>query len=122
MNPPAQRKVLGVSSVVEIGTGASLILAPGVVCRLLLGVEITGTAVLLGRLFGIALLCLGIACWPGSRSVPAASPVLGMLIYNSLIALCLVYLGVSGTWGILLWPAFALHAAIGGLLARGARR
>ena len=74
MDRVSAQKLLGFASIVEIGTGAILIVAPGLLCRLLLGVEIAGTATLLGRFLRIALLCLGIACWPGSH--PGAPRVL----------------------------------------------
>jgi hypothetical protein len=52
---------------------------------------------------GIALIALGIACWPGP-------PLAGMLIYGGLVALYLAYLGFAGTFtGVLLWPAVVLH-------------
>ena len=104
--PGAQRKVLVFSAVAEVGTGVVLLLDPGIVARLLLGVELSGVAPVLARCFGVALLALGLA--PAFRT---------MLIYNALIALYLAYLGASGqASGPLLWPAAALHAAVALLL------
>jgi Ca2+/Na+ antiporter len=82
---------------------------------------------LLGRCFGIALLALGVACWPKGQSAESGSPAFrGMLIYNVLIALYLAYLGLVGhLGGLLLWPGAALHAAVALLLVwtwRGERR
>ena len=57
---------------------------------------------------------------PG-RPAGAAS-FFAMLIYNSMIALFLVYLGLGDIGGILLWPAIALHAVIAGLLIYRGRR
>ncbi len=111
-------KILRFASTVEIGTGAILIVAPAIVCRLLLGVEISGTATMLGRFFGIALLCLGIACWPGADPAgPGSAPIVAMLTYNAVIALSLTYVGFGETGGALLWPAMALHAVIAAMLA-----
>ena len=59
---------------------------------------------------GIALIALGIACWPGT-------PLVGMLIYSAAIALYLAYCGfVGGLSGILLWPAVILHLIVTVLL------
>ena len=61
---------------------------------------------------GIALLGLGIGCWPGP-------PRIGMLTYLAVSALYLAYVGIAdGLTGILLWPAVGLHAVLTVLLAR----
>lgn len=110
-------RVLGFASSIEIGTGFILILTPAILCRLLLGVEVSGDAALLARFFGIALLCLGLACWPGGDAMVARpAPVRAMLLYNAAIALVLAGLGLKNAGGILLWPAVALHLAIATLL------
>ncbi len=117
------RNVLLVAAIVEVATGLALLLAPAVVAKLLLGVQIPAIGMVLGRCFGIALLALGVACWPvvhvaGSRS----AIVRGMLIYNALIALYLGYLATAGhAAGVLLWPAIALHAVVAVLLAVASR-
>jgi hypothetical protein len=55
---------------------------------LLLGAGVSGAGILLGRCFGIALLGLGLACWPSRQRAESDSPAFrGMLIYNVLIAL-----------------------------------
>ncbi len=112
------RRTLAFSVVIEIATGLALMMDPALVTVLLLGTGIAGVGASLGRCFGIALVALGIACWPRLRgpmvntgSVPA------MLLYNALIALYLAYVGiVDGLHGLLLWPAVGLHAAVALLL------
>jgi heme A synthase len=94
---------------------------------LLLGAEIDGASALLGRCFGIALLALGVECWPSRERAESGSPaVRAMLIYNALIAAYLVHLGTARhLGGLLLWLGVALHAAVALLLAwawRGERR
>jgi len=120
------RRTLAFAAIAEIGTGLALLVDPALVVRLLLGAEIDGTGTLLGRCFGIALLALGVACWPGrSRPEGGVQPFRAMLAYNALIALFLGYLGfVTHLGGILLWPAVALHAAVALLLiaSRGKER
>ena len=107
------KKVLTVAAVAEAATGAALIVAPSLVGRLLFGAEFTGVANPAARLTGIALLALGVGCWPGSTAL------CGMLTYGALVTLYLAYLGVTGEWvGPLLWPAVVLHGILTVLLAR----
>ncbi len=122
-----QRKILAFAAVVEIGTGLGLAVAPAIIVVLLVGAELSGVGLVLGRCFGITLVALGLACWPGRRHTERASPALGgMLTYNVLIALYLAYLGTLGHLrGYLLWPAVALHGVMALLLMwirRGKRR
>ena len=106
------KRVLALAAVAEAATGAALLVAPSVVVRLLLGAEPAGLAIPIARLAGIAIMALGCACWPGP-------PLLGMLIYSSLVTLYFLYLGIAGDWvGPLLWPALALHVLLTFLLAR----
>jgi hypothetical protein len=79
-------------------------IAPSLVGQLLLGEKLAGIAIPVARVGGIALVDLGIACWPG------AAPLVGMLTYSTVVALYLAYLGfAAGLAGVLLWPAVALH-------------
>ncbi len=87
-------------------------IVPSLVGQLLLGAELTGVAVSVARVAGIALIALGIACWPGP-------PLVGMLVYTTLVMAYLAYVGLRGEWaGPLLWPAVAVHAVLALLLAR----
>jgi hypothetical protein len=61
-------KLLAFAAVVEVGTGLVLLIAPAIVVALLLGAEVSAEGTLLGRCFGIALLALGLACWPSRPS------------------------------------------------------
>ncbi|WP_219094892.1 hypothetical protein [Pseudomonas sp. UMAB-40] len=118
MNPvPAltPHKLLVVSAVVELATGAALLLTPGLVCNLLLGMTATDATDLVARCFGIALIALGIACWPKAAN-PAA--LRSMLFYNGAIALYLAYVGVLVGGGLLLWPAVVFHAVMTALFLR----
>ena len=105
-------KVLIFTAAAEAATGLALVLVPALVGRLLLGEELTGIAIPVARVAGIALIALGVACWPGT-------PRVGMLIYSAAVALYLAYLGFAGGLsGILLWPAVILHLVLTALLAR----
>ena len=112
-------KTLAFAAVVEAATGLALLIDPALVARLLLGAELMGVAPVLGRCFGIALLALGLACWPGrQRTVGNVSAQRGMLVYNALVALYLAYLGaVQHLSDPLLWPAVVLHVGVALLLA-----
>jgi hypothetical protein len=104
--------VLIFAAVGEAGTGLALLIVPSLVGRLLLGEELTGIAIPVARVAGIALVALGVACWPGT-------PLAGMLTYSGAVTLYLAYLGFAGGLsGILLWPAVVLHVILTGLLIR----
>ena len=111
-------KLLAFAAVVEVGTGLVLMIDPAIVVTLLLGAEVSGVGTLLGRCFGIALLALGLACWPSRQRAESGAPAFrAMLTYNVLIALYLAYLGTVGhLGGVLLWPGVALHAVVALLL------
>ena len=107
------KKVLTFAAVVEAATGLALIIVPSLIGRLLFGAEFTGVANPAARVTGIALLALGVGCWPGSTAF------CGMLTYSALVTLYLLYLGIRGEWvGPLLWPVVVIHALLTALLAR----
>ena len=112
------RKLLAFAAVAEVGTGLALLVIPAIVVQLLIGVIEAGEGHALARLAGIALLALGLACWPSGERVLSRSPAFrAMLIYNVLIVLFLTYLYVVvHVGGVLLWPAVALHAVVAVLL------
>ena len=104
--------VLIFAAIGEVSTGLALLIVPSLVGRLLLGEELTGIAIPVAGVAGIALIALGVACWPGT-------PLAGMLTYSAAVTLYLAWLGfVGGLTGILLWPAVVLHAILTALLAR----
>ena len=106
------KRVLSFVAVAEIATGMALLIVPSLVGRLLLGEEFAGVAITVARVAGIALIALGIACWPGP-------PLIGMLIYSAAVTLYLAYVGIAdGFAGVFLWPAVALHAVLSILLGR----
>ena len=108
------KHALIIAAISEAATGLALLIAPSLVGQLLLGVEFAGVALPVARVAGIALIALGIACWPGPSLV-------GMLIYSALITVYLAYLGLAGFAGVLLWPAVVLHVILTALLALSGR-
>ena len=112
----ALKWVLPAAAIAEAATGVALLIVPSLVGRLLLGEELAGVAIPVARVAGIALIALGIACWPGP-------PLVGMLIYSAAVTLYLAYLGFAGgLTGILLWPAVVLHVILTALLTPDATR
>ncbi|WP_091303459.1 hypothetical protein [Gemmobacter aquatilis] len=97
------KRVLTLISIAEFMTGVLLFFVPGVISGVLLGSDVVGTDVIFARLAGIALIGLGMACWPGPQA-------LGMLIYSILAGLYLAWLGITQiASGPLLWPAVIVH-------------
>ena len=89
---------------------------PVVVVRLLLGAEISGASIPLGRVAGAALLALGVACWlarDDTQSRAARGLVVAMLMYNIAATAILAFAGIGlGLHGVVLWPAVVLHAVM----------
>ena len=107
------KTLLTFAAIAEAATGLALLVVPSTVGQLLLGAELTGVAVPVARVTGIALIALAVACWPGRTAL------CGMLTYSLLATAFLAYLAIRGNWvGPLLWPAIALHALLTILLAR----
>src|SRR5271167_3760341 len=110
-------RLVTLTAIIEVTTGLALLIVPSVVVMLLLGSPLAAfAAVTLGRVAGVAVLTLGVACWfargemqsPGARGLVAA-----MSIYNLGVAVILGTVGiVFHPTAIALWPAVALHAAM----------
>lgn len=123
MPPTIERRLLIlVSAVLETGTGFALLTLPRFAVRVLLGVELVGAGVATSRLCGVALISLGLACWPESQ--PALHRMdrraaRALLVYN---ASATAYLGgllaFDGYRGVLLVPAIVIHAVLAALVAR----
>src|SRR2546422_7438386 len=110
-------RLLTMPAIIEAATGLALIAVPAIVVRLLLGAEISGASIPLGRVAGAALLALGVACWlarDDTQSRAARGLVVAMLIYNIAATAVLGFAGIGlGLHGVALWPAVVLHAAMG---------
>jgi hypothetical protein len=110
------KNALTFAAVAEAATGLALLIVPSLVGELLLGQQLTGVAVPVAQVAGIALFALGIASWPGP-------PLVGMLAYSAFVTLYLAYLGFAGgATGVLLWPAVALHVVLTALLTHDVTR
>jgi hypothetical protein len=111
------KHLLSLTAVIEAATGLALLVVPVIVVKLLLGEEISDAAIPLGRVAGVALFALGVACWlaeSDTKSHAASGLIIAMLMYNIGVAVILAAAGVqSHLVGIALWPAVMLHAAMG---------
>ena len=121
------KRLLTISTVIEVPTGLALLAAPVVVVQLLLGSTLdTSAAVLLGRVAGVALFALGLACWlarDDTHSRAARGLVTAMLLYNVAVASLLAYADLGlGLRGIALWPAVIAHAVMAAWCMACARR
>jgi hypothetical protein len=122
--PPTidSRLLILVCAVLETGTGLALLALPRFAVRLLLGAELQGAGVAAGRLCGVALVSLGLACWPERGTTPDRldrRATRALLVYNaSATAYLAALLALDGDRGILLIPAIALHAVLTAVLAR----
>jgi hypothetical protein len=101
----------------EAATGLLLLVVPGFLLLVLLGVRDVGPeAHFVGRIAGAALLWISVAAWLARNDdhTRAQRGVLaGALFYNAVLV---VLLGFAGTdlklVGIALWPAAAYHLAM----------
>ena len=110
-------RLLKLTAIIEAATGLGLIAVPAIVVRLLLDAEMSGATIPLGRVAGVALLALGVACWLArgdTQSRATRGLVVAMLMYNLVATAVLAFAGIGlGLHGVVLWPAVVLHAAMG---------
>jgi hypothetical protein len=111
------KRLLIVTAVIELGAGAALLCLPSATVTLLLGSGLdTPAAIALGRVAGVALFTLGVACWLAqydAQSCAARGLVSAMVLYNLGAVVILGAAGIrSQPVGIALWPAVVLHAAM----------
>ena len=105
------KKLLGLAAALEGATGLVLMIYPALVAYVLFGEGVSGAGKALSRVAGIALLALGVACWPGREAGSGGAPAFrAMLTYSMLVTIYLAYLGgAAHLAGMLLWPAVAAH-------------
>ena len=107
------KKLLVAGALGEAAFGVFVFVVPGLGLALLFGSEPNAGAVIMTRVAGIALVGLGIACYPGG----ARNGLYGLLVYSILVMLYLIAVGIGGAAGVLLWPAVVVHAVLSVLLA-----
>jgi hypothetical protein len=114
------RALLAVVAAGEIATGLLLLASPLVGVRLFFAAEVAGIGLVVTRLAGIALIGLGLVCWPGQQTQRDLRPARrGLVVYSALVAALLARFGwTADATGMLLWPAVALHGVFVLLLVR----
>jgi len=116
------RFIVPVAAAVEVATGLFILVAPRLFAWVLLGAAVAQPGVVVARICGLALLSLGLACWPEKQAPigqQGPAPVRALLTYNALLTPYLVYLRILGGYrGVLLVPAIILHIVLTILLIR----
>ena len=98
--------------------GVFIFAAPALALNLLFASEPSSGAIIMTRVAGIALIGLGVACYPRE---PQPQALYGMLAYSVFVMLYLITVGIKGASGILLWPAVVVHALLSVSLIVAAR-
>lgn len=106
------KRLLMATALGEAAFGVFVFLAPNLVFVLLFGSGPVAGAPIMTRIAGLALVGLGVACYPsGPRQ-----GLHGLLTYGVLVTLYLTAVGIGGAAGVSLWPAIAVHAILSLLL------
>ncbi len=107
---------LTLTAAIEAGAGWGLLVVPSDIVQLLLGADISGAAIPLGRVAGAALLALSVACWltrGDAQNQAARRLIAAMLLYNFAVVVILGAAGArSHATGVALWPAVIIHAVM----------
>lgn len=106
------KNLLAAAALGEAAFGVFVFIAPGLALGLFFGLEPVASAVIMTRVAGIALVGLGIACYPRGPQQGRY----GLLTYSTLVMLYLIDVGIGGAAGILLWPGVVVHALLSALL------
>jgi len=116
------RRLILISSSIELATGLALFAAPNLVANLLLGSGLAPSGEAVARVGGLGLFSLALACWPKGEA-DHQHAIRALFLYNLTAAVYLGYLRIGGQFaGFLLLPACVLHALLAFLFARPAYR
>jgi hypothetical protein len=114
-NKMTRKLLLGIAVVIVVVIGLGLILTPALVVRLFFSSDLAGVGMAIGRLAGLGLLSLAIACWP--LPTPTLPALRGMLAYNLMTTAYLALQLIRGRTGQLLSLLLVIHALLAVLLA-----
>jgi hypothetical protein len=111
------KMLLIATAFIEVLAGLAMLLLPSQAASLLFGSALgTPTALVVGRLAGVALLTLGVGCWLGrseEKGRTGNALVGAMLLYNAAAVALISYARIGlGLIAVLLWPAVLLHAVM----------
>lgn len=109
------KNLLTITAIIEIFTGIVLLIVPSVAVSLLLGSSLSEqSGILLGRMCGVALITLAVACWMAKGdNQSSVTMIKAMALYNMGAAMLLSYAGaIEHFSGIGLLPTVVLHIAL----------
>ena len=116
------RFLFNTSAIVELLTGLSLLLVPGLVVSLMLGSDLDPAGFAVARLLGAALLALGMATLESRQRPAQATTRAGLCAFNLVAAALLAYFGTAGKLGgPMLWPITVFHGLLGLAMVRFTR-
>ncbi|HXZ14881.1 MAG TPA: hypothetical protein VEH77_02710 [Roseiarcus sp.] len=113
------KPILLANAVEAAATSLLLILSPSLFAGLVLGAQLPEAGETLGRLGGMGLLSFALTCWPTAAPAEPTPIIRAFVFYHLMASVFLAYLGIGGRFvGVLLWPAFMIHATFEVLLLR----
>ena len=113
---PLRSRLYRLASAIELISGATLLLLPSAVMQQLFSSPATAAGEQLTRLYGLALIGLGVACWGSPCSTPGRR---GLLVYNCSAAVLLLFLAAMDlSGGAAVWAGAGIHTVLGLLMIR----
>jgi hypothetical protein len=110
------KTLLIVKTAVEMLAGLAFVLAPSALFVILLGVPLDTSGAYAFRMFGGAILAIGVSCWlarEDSASRAASALVTATAFYDFVfVAILFAARFVGGLSGIALWPTVVLHLGL----------
>jgi hypothetical protein len=115
-NVRIQRTLLMIATGVETLAGVGLVIVPDATMQILFGGRPDSVGMMMGRVAGLALLALALACW-GARSDAGgearAATVGAITLYNAAGGILLVLFAATGQAnGLGVWSAALCHLAL----------
>jgi hypothetical protein len=103
----------------EVLTGLWLVVAPSLLARLLFGSDLNGAGSATGRISGLVMVCLAVACWPHDAEIGQSGALIPLAALSWLAVAFLAVSGAAGAnVGLLLWPAAVLYLILAVLLTQ----
>ncbi len=93
---PPIRSVYRFSAGVEILTGIGIVAVPSLIMEALFNTALAHPLIAIARLYGLALVGLGLACWERNNQIdPAFNAKIGICLYNITAGLLLFNYGLK---------------------------
>jgi hypothetical protein len=108
------RNLFILNAVLAFGFGVGFLLLPGTMVELY-GMESTQSANLLGQLFGVELIAVGLLCWfvRGISDAAALRAIMPALLIADVVGLIVVLIGtLSGVMGAMGWSGVAIYLVL----------